>query len=274
MKAKVCSRCGSTVPLNARFCDKCGSRLDFQRQQDPKLDERLEEIEIEQKKRREESQTSQTPRPTTRHQNVGVFPQQESRNRNYIYHEPDQGQFRPPSDIPRPRDELQFITHSFGARVGAWFIDLIILYFLTELIAYFVLTPPDLTALEQLLANAGETLTPEQEDLLFEYLDVMIAYLRDWSLLFSALFFVYNAALQASLKATLGQLILKMRLVKIPDMEDPSILDLLILSFLKCALILLVLDVIIGSIAGMEPGQVRVSNKLTNTAIVRRDVVN
>ena len=269
---KFCPNCGNEVRLNERFCPVCGTRLKASIGESPKsdsLNSRLEQIEHEQQTKKE---------ITSRN---SLYQDDAPEERSYTYQEdpptpmyPQQPQRSYPVNPyypPTPNVNPQLFA-SFGLRFIAWLIDGIIVYFITNFLAGLIFPIPDYSLISNLPDDPNQY-TPQQEALMNSFISQSVSFLWNVTLLNMGIFTLYSFAFQASgVHATLGQLIVKIKVVDQQTLQGSNAGKYLILGLLRSSLLLLFFDFVFGKVSSALPGQGRLSNVKTHTVVVRKNV--
>jgi uncharacterized RDD family membrane protein YckC len=251
--------------LNERFCPKCGKKTNGNEtgpSYNDDLTRRLERIEVEKKMGEEKQQNSPPPR-------------------DYIYRQPEVDNYLDPRGMNQTpgfnanvrANRAVHMYPSTGSRVLAYLIDMIIIFFIVELlIPLFIqnITIPDLTSLPQ----DPNSWTPDDEAMLDQAVVVLTNIITIYSILVSLVVFLYNFLFHISpARATIGQLLLRFKLADAETMAKVSPGKIIILCVLKCIFILLVFDVLIGA-GRRELGMARMSNGLTRTVMIRNQYLD
>ena len=257
MAERFCGYCGAKVLPNEKFCPNCGRKIIFtpldSTIQD-NLSKKIEQIELQKNGKipSAESEPENIPPPN---------------RRTYFFVPENETNFQPIPQMPGIGDSQTYPR--IGSRILAYIIDLVIIFFIAQFILpYFIkdIVIPDINGLPE----DPNTWTPEQYAIFEQAQSEVLSILSIFSTIMSVVTFIYNFLFHISpAKATLGQMVLKFKLVDADNFGTANFGKILFVDSIKCIDLLLIFDLLLVSI-NRRPGMYRLSNSLTRITMVKK----
>ncbi len=264
MSEKICANCGVKVLPNERFCPNCGRKI-VSAAMDPSINDNLN-------KKIEQIELQRNGKIPATNDEERIASQNAARNqRSYIF-VPDNENIIQPSQQFTAMNSAQMYP-GIGARILAFIIDLVIIFFVAQLILPTFISGVQIPDISNLPEDPN-TWTPEQQALFEQAYAVLLNILSIFSTLITVITFIYNFLFHISpAKATIGQLILRFKLVDAETLGSAKIGKILLVDILKSIDLLLLFDLLLSSV-NRRPGMYRLSNSLMRITMIKKSFLN